>query len=523
MPIKFGTDGWRAVISDEFTFANVRHVARAIADYVLETHPTAPGDTKIVAVGFDTRFLSDRYAMEVARVMADAGLTVYLTRSDCPTPALGYAIRHLQSLGGIMVTASHNPPRYNGIKFKGPHTGPGMPEETQRIEQILERNLAQGDAAAPGETGGGNGAAQTPERGYGVPNWALARLPREYPGVVRFDPMPPYLEHVRKLIDFQALATSGLRVAVDPMYGAGRNYIAAFLREAGCQVTQIHGEMNPGFGGIHPEPIERNLHDLMSTMSAGQYDIGLATDGDADRIGAVDAQGNFVDPHRIFSLILRHLVDERKGRGSVVKSVSTTQLLNRLSQHYGLALHETPVGFNHICAWFLKEDVLMGGEESGGMTIRGHVLDGDGILMGLLLAELLAYQRKPLHEVINGLLQEFGEFYYGRNDVHTHAFDKKELTRRLTQEAPQRLLSHQVLRVNNSDGVKYLLDDDSWLLIRPSGTEPLLRIYAEARTRQEVPRLLAAGQGLAAGNGYGPATGDAGHSAADQNHEDCGV
>ena len=494
MPIKFGTDGWRAVISDEFTFANVRHVSKAIADYILETNPGA--GTKTVAIGFDTRFLSDRYAMEVARVMADAGLTVYLTKADCPTPALAYSIRHLQTLGGVMITASHNPPRYNGIKFKGPHTGPGMPEETQRIEQILERNLATGGAASV-ETGAanGNGATSAPQ------NWALSRLPQEYPGVVRFDPMPPYLAHVRKLIDFRALCASDLRVVVDPMYGAGRGYIAAFLREAGCQVTQIHGELNPGFGGIHPEPIEHNLHDLMGALRDGQYDIGLATDGDADRIGAVDAQGNFVDPHRIFSLILRHLVNERRERGSVVKSVSTTQLLNRLSQHYGLPLHETPVGFNHICSWFLKEDVLMGGEESGGMTIKSHVLDGDGILMGLLLAEVLAYQRKPLHEVIQGLMLEFGEFHYGRNDVHTHAFDKKQLTLRLTKEAPQRLLSHRVVQVNNSDGVKYLLDDDSWLLIRPSGTEPLLRIYAEARTREEVPQLLAAGHSLAAGEG----------------------
>jgi len=515
MPIRFGTDGWRAVISDEFTFSNVRHVARAIADYVLESrvdtagpHESSASAVRPVVVGFDTRFLSDRYAMDVARVMADAGLTVYLTRADCPTPALAYAIRHLQAAGGVMITASHNPPRYNGIKFKGPHTGPGMPEETQRIEQILERNLAR--CAADDS----RSSAQ---------NWALSNLPQEYPGIVRFDPMPPYLAHVRTLVDLKALSTSGLRVAVDPMYGAGRGYIAAFLREAGCQVTQIHGEMNPGFGGIHPEPIERNLSDLMSTMRSGEYDLGLATDGDADRIGAVDGQGNFVDPHRIFALILRHLVEERGERGSIIKSVSTTQLLNKLSQHYNLPLHETPVGFNHICAWFLKEDVLMGGEESGGMTIKGHVLDGDGILMGLLLAELLAYTATPqrarsavaenavrstgqrkarsrpcsLHEVIAGLMDEFGEFHYGRNDVHTRAFDKKELTLRLTKEAPQQLLSHRVVCVNNSDGVKYLLDDDSWLLIRPSGTEPLLRIYAEAHLREEVPQLLAAGASLA--------------------------
>jgi phosphomannomutase len=484
MPIKFGTDGWRAVISDQFTFANVRLVAKAIADYVLQPVSTdvagARRGSVSVVVGFDTRFLSDRYAMEVARVMADSGLTVYLAQSDCPTPALAYAIRHLGAAGGVMITASHNPPRYNGIKFKGPHTGPGLPEETRAIEEILERNQRKGDE---------------PED----KSWALSNLPQQYPGIIRFDPMPAYLEHLRTLVDLGALRNSGLRVVVDPMYGAGRGYMATFLREAGCEVTQLHGEMNPGFGGIHPEPIGRNLSDLLTTIRSGYYDLGLATDGDADRIGAADAQGCFVDPHRIFSLVLRHLVQERQWRGSVVKSVSTTQLLNRLSDHYSLPLRETPVGFNHICAWFLKDPVgvLMGGEESGGMTIRGHVLDGDGILMGLLLVELLACQRRPLHEIIDALMQEFGAFYYGRDDVHTRAFDKKELTARLTEDAPSNILRHKVVHVNNHDGVKYLLDDDSWLLIRPSGTEPLLRIYAEARTAEEVPLLLTAGAGLA--------------------------
>ena len=483
MPIKFGTDGWRAVISDEFTFANVRLVAQAIADYVLRPASAPPErgahDTTVV-VGFDTRFLSDRYAMEVARVMADRGVTVYLARSDCPTPALAFAIRHLGAAGGVMITASHNPPRYNGIKFKGPHTGPGLPEETRVIEEFLEQN--QANNLVPEDR-----------------NWALSNLPQEYPGIIRFDPMPAYLDHLRTLVDLGALKGSGLKVVVDPMYGAGRGYIATFLREAGCEVTQIHGELNPGFGGIHPEPIERNLKDLLTTIRQGGYDLGLATDGDADRIGAADAQGCFVDPHRIFSVILRHLVQERNLRGSVVKSVSTTQLLNRLSDRYSLPLRETPVGFNHICAWFLNDPVgvLMGGEESGGMTIRGHVLDGDGILMGLLLAELLAYRRQPLHIIINDLMQEFGVFHYGRNDVHTREFDKKELTQRLTREAPPNILSHRVMQVKNNDGVKYLLDDDSWLLIRPSGTEPLLRIYAEARTVEEVPQLLAAGAGLA--------------------------
>jgi alpha-D-glucose phosphate-specific phosphoglucomutase len=475
MAIKFGTDGWRAVISDEFTFANLRHVAKAIADYTLETrgNSTAP-----IVVGFDTRFLSDRYAFDVSRCLADEGLNVYLSRSDCPAPAVAYAILHLGALGGIMITASHNPPRYNGIKFKGSYGGPALPEETRRIEEILERNLSRSLTAL---------ANVKP----------LAEVGQAYPGITRFDPMPTYLDHVRTLVDLEAIHGAGLRVAVDPMYGAGRGYIAALLREAGCQVLELHGEMNPGFGGIHPEPIERNLGELVTTMRGGQHDIGLATDGDADRIGAVDAKGSFVDPHRIFSLILRHLVEERGGKGAVVKTVSTTQLLNKLSQHYHLPLHETPVGFNHICAWMLKEDVLMGGEESGGMTIKDHVPDGDGILMGLLLLELLACQRKPLDQIIGELMQEFGMFHYGRNDVRTQAFDKKELTHKLTSEAPDRILNQQVVQVNNSDGVKYLLDDDSWLLIRPSGTEPVLRIYAEARNRREVQQLLKVGARLA--------------------------
>jgi len=488
MPIRFGTDGWRAVISDEFTFANLRHVARAIADYVLETkgNLTAP-----IIVGFDTRFLSDRYALELSRVLAGQGLTVYLSKSDCPTPALAYAIRHLGALGGVIITASHNPPRYNGVKFKGHHSGPAMPNETRRIEEILERNLASTGVDLDVRT-----SVPTAE------GCALSALDQEYQGIVRFDPMPAYLAHLRTLVDLGAIHASGLRVLVDPMYGAGRGYMATFLREAGCEVTELHSEMNPGFGGIHPEPIERNLGDLMAAMRRRgrslkcSYDIGLATDGDADRIGAVDAQGKFVDPHRIFALILRHLVEERQGRGAVVKTVSTTQLLNKLSQHYNLPLHETPVGFNHICALMLKEDVLMGGEESGGMTIKGHVLDGDGILMGLLLVELLAYQHRPLDELITGLMQEFGEFYYGRNDVHVRAFDKQELTRKLTEQVPNRILQHRVVHINDSDGVKYLLDDDSWLLIRPSGTEPLLRIYAEARKHEEVQQLLEAGASL---------------------------
>jgi phosphomannomutase len=475
MTIQFGTDGWRAVISDEFTFANLRLVAHAIAEY-FATGAQEQGAKCVV--GYDSRFLSDRYALEVSRILADHGLAVYVSRGDCPTPAMAYAITDLKAVGGVMITASHNPPRYNGVKVKGFHGGPAMPAETQRIEEILASRPAA-------------------ERKPVMDDWALSSLEHGYPGVTRFDPMPAYLAHVQRLVNLDAIRRSGLRVMVDAMYGSGRRYSAALLREAGCQVTELHGEMNPGFGGIHPEPIELNLGELISEMRCGDYDFGLATDGDADRIGAVDSRGEFVDPHRIFSLILRHLVEERQLRGAVVKSVSTTQLLNKISQKYGLELHETPVGFNYICDWMLKTDVLMAGEESGGLTIRGHIPDGDGILMGLLLAEVVATQGQPLHDVIASLLREYGEFHYGRRDVHTRAFDKHQLKQQLLDGAPQTILDRQVLHVKGNDGVKYLLDDDSWLLIRPSGTEPVLRIYAEGRTRHQVQQLLAAGAHLA--------------------------
>jgi alpha-D-glucose phosphate-specific phosphoglucomutase len=475
MPIRFGTDGWRAIISDEFTFTNLRHVTNAVAEYILESepHPSAP-----VVVGFDTRFLSDRYALEASRCLADAGLEVRLSKSDCPTPALAYAIREMGALGGIMITASHNPPRYNGLKFKAHYGGPAMPEETRRIEQILERNLHR--------------SAPRPSKSK-----PLAEKDHSHPGIRRFDPMGAYLERLRGLVNMQAIGAAKLRVVVDSMHGAGRGYTAALLKEVGCEVLELHGEMNPGFGGLHPEPIERNLGDLVATMHNGRYDIGLATDGDADRIGAVDGAGAFVDPHRIFSLILRHLVEQRGGTGAVVKTVSTTHLLNRISERYSLPLHETPVGFNHISAWMLREDVLMGGEESGGMTIKGHIPDGDGILMGLLLLEVLAHQGRPLQQCIQELMQEFGEFHYGRVDVRTRPFDKQELSHRLTVEAPSSILQCRVQEIKNSDGVKYLLDDGSWLLIRPSGTEPVLRIYAEAPSPHRVQLLLSAGAQLA--------------------------
>jgi alpha-D-glucose phosphate-specific phosphoglucomutase len=471
MAIQFGTDGWRAVISEEFTFANVRLVAQAVADWV---HEAAGNADPCMAVGFDTRFLSDRYAMEVARVLAGNGIRVFLTKADVPTPALSHAVRDLGAAGGVMITASHNPPRYNGFKLKLPCGGPAGAEEGRRVEEILQRNQAEG----------------RPPRLEDF-TWAVQRG-----RIQRFDPLPAYLDHLGRLVDLEAVAASGLRVVVDPMYGSGRGCLAGLLKGLGLPVEELHGEMNPGFGGLHPEPIARNLGALSARLMGGGWDVGLALDGDADRIGAVDGQGRFVDPHCIFALALHYLAGERGWQGSVVKTLSTTCRVDALAGRYGLPVRETPVGFHHIRAWMEREEVLIGGEESGGMSIRGHIPEGDGILMGLLVLEILGRKGVSLEEALEGLAAEVGQWWYARRDVPIFPTSREVLTRRLVEGAPATLQGQEVREVSHLDGVKYRLADGSWLLIRPSGTEPVLRIYAEARSPEAVERLLAAGERL---------------------------
>ena len=478
MPVKFGTDGWRAVISDEFTFDNLRKVAQAIADWVLAEAAATPAAPPAMVVGFDTRFLSDRYAAEVACVLAGNGIQVHLAQADAPTPAISYAIVHQQTAGGVMITASHNPPRYNGVKLKASYGGSVPPEVGRQVEAYLQANETQG--RAPRQA-----------------NYAQALAEGR---VQRFDPYPAYAQHVRRLVDFDVLGHSGLRILVDPMYGSGRGYLHRLLTATGVQADEIHGDMNPGFGGLHPEPIGRYLDALAEAVRSGIWDLGLATDGDADRLGAVAPSGRFVDPHCIFALTLRYLVQQRGWRGAIVKTVSTTQMINRLADRYGLPLHETPVGFNYISDLMLQEKVLIGGEESGGISVLGHIPEGDGVLMGLLLTEIVAASGRSLDELVADLMADVGPCAYARRDVKVppdRPYDKQEMVTRLTANVPDRLGDQPVVSVNQLDGVKYLLADDSWLLIRPSGTEPVLRIYAEGRSQVQVDELLQAGASLA--------------------------
>jgi len=471
MAITFGTDGWRAVISDDFTFANVRHVAQGIADILRED----AGPAALAVVGFDTRFLSDRYAIAVSEVLAANGLRVALSRRDAPTPVVSFAIPHLKAAGGVMITASHNPPRYNGIKLKAAFGGGANNAQTRRVEARIAANMA---------------ANREPQRME--LSDALAQ------GLVeRFDPFPAYRDHVWRLIDREAIRRRHLRVAVDAMHGSGRGYLRDLLVEAGAEVVEIRGEMNPGFNGIHPEPIERYLAPLLEMVPREGFDLGLAMDGDADRTGAVGPSGRFFDPHCIMALSLRYLVEERRQRGAVVKTVSTTQMLNRLAGDYGLAVHETPVGFNYIADLMLTNDVLIGGEESGGISIKGHIPEGDGVLMGLLLAEIVAVYGKAPEALLADIMAQIGQFSYARNDFHVRPFNKAGLVSWLVAHAPERLADIPVASINTRDGVKYLLADESWLLIRPSGTEPVLRVYAEAHSVETVQALLAAGRALA--------------------------
>ena len=483
MPIHFGTDGWRAVISDSFTFNNLRMVTQAIAD-ALKSESWNNGmqvkgnpDNRSVVVGFDTRFLSDRYAADVARVLAANGYTVHLAQSDAPTPAISFMVCTLSAIAVVMITASHNAPRYNGIKLKAAYGGSALSEQCRRVEVYLNDNE---------------------ERARG-PNLMDFDQARKAGLIQRFNPLPAYYDHLRKLIDFDAIAENPQRVVVDSMYGSGRGVIKGILQGTGCEVQEIRGEMNPGFGGVHPEPIAKYLGALAGAISTHMGNFGLATDGDADRIGAMDERGNFVDPHKIMALALIHLVEKRGWSGPIVRTVSTTRMIDRLAQRYGLPVYETPVGFNHIADYMLKEDVLIGGEESGGISFKGHIPEGDGVLIGLLVVEMVATTGKSLHELVDDLLRQVGPAYYQRKDLRlNHPVAKDRMKQILLENAPAQIANEKVKEILTIDGVKYLLADDSWLLIRPSGTEPVLRVYSEGRSPEKVELLIDFGEQIAA-------------------------
>ncbi len=448
-------------------------IAQAVAEAVNNQHTgNAPPE---VVIGYDTRFLSDRFAIEAARVMAGNGIIAWLTRTDTPTPAVSYNVKEKGANAGIVITASHNPPRYNGFKLKARYGGSATAEECALVEKELELM----DCEARG------------------PNLMDYQHAIDSDLIRRFDPSWTYYQHLSTLVDLDKISQRELNIVADAMWGAGRGAFTSILSRSRCHITEIRNVLNPGFGGIHPEPIARYLVELVAAVQHAQAHVGLATDGDADRIGAIDSQGTFIDPHTIFALVLRHLVEVKGQRGDVVKTVSTTLMIDNLCDKFGLKLHETPVGFNHIADLMMKNDILIGGEESGGISIRGHIPEGDGILMGLLLLEVMAEHQAPLHEIVADLQTQFGPTHYDRIDVRlSHQVPKSQMVDMLLNAAPGRVNGETIARVDKLDGAKFYLADHSWLLIRPSGTEPVLRIYAEGRSPESRDALLKMGSEL---------------------------
>ncbi len=456
--IRFGTDGWRGVIGDDFTFANVRRVAAAIASYVRAEGEPARG----LVIGFDTRFLSAECARAAAEVVAAAGIPVILTERATPTPAISYAVVSRRTAGAIMITASHNPCRWNGVKFKAPYGGSAAPSVIRRIEAHLDK------------------AIRSSGRKRKTKAAALETV----------DLVSPYLERLKSLAHLERIRASGRRFVIDPMFGAARGCLARLFEEAGVPYREIHGEHNPIFPGINPEPIEPHIAGLREAVLEGGYDAGFATDGDADRLGALDRDGTFIDSHKIFSILLKHLAEDLKLRGEIVKTFSTTQMIDKLARKYGFPLHITPIGFKYIAELMLTRDVLIGGEESGGIGVKGHLPERDGVLNSLLLAEVMADKGRTLGELVRELSEEFGPHCYDRVDLEIGRPAIDAIMRRLRERKVPKIAGLEISSVDTLDGFKMLFGDSTWLLVRPSGTENILRLYAEAPSREQVRALL---------------------------------
>jgi alpha-D-glucose phosphate-specific phosphoglucomutase len=459
--IKFGTDGWRAIISDEFTFANVKKVAKAIALYLIN-HKL---NKKPMVIGYDPRFLADKFAEEVSKVMEDAGIDVYLTERDTPTPVVAWEVKDKKAAGAVMLTASHNPAEYCGIKFIPDYAGPADEATTSEIQENSNEDVVLPKAAKKGK-------------------------------VERFEPKQRYMKYIESFVDPALIRKAKLKVVYDSMHGAGRGYLDKILQNFGCQVEAIHSQRDVLFGGKSAEPSDENLDELKNMVSELSADVGLANDGDADRFGVVDEKGIFMNANQIIALIFEYLVSEKKYTGSVVRSVATTHLIDRIAERHKIKIHETPVGFKHIAQLMMREDVVIGGEESGGFSIKGHIPEKDGILADLLIVEMLARRKKPLSEIWKEVIKTFGEVYTKRINLKLEEKEKNEFMKKLEDETPPELARVKVVKVNKMDGVKMILSDGSWVLARSSGTEPLVRIYAESDKEQKLAVILEAVQNL---------------------------
>jgi len=456
--IKFGTDGWRGIIAEDFTFENVRRVGGAIASYVLKYEDPKKG----LVVGYDTRFLSGRFAEAISEVLAGASIPVHLANDYTPTPALSYAVKHFGTAGGVMITSSHNPWQWNGVKFKANFGG----SATQGIIGRIEGEL--------GAMPGGQKA-----------------------GMELTDFKTPYVAAITKLADLEAIARSGFKFGIDCMYGAGRNVLAGIFAEHGIPHVQIRADVNPLFPGINPEPIEPHVAETRQMVVSEKCHAGFAVDGDADRIGAVAEDGSFVDAHKCFAILLRWLLERKQWPGVITRAFNTTRMIDRIAARYGREVIEHGIGFKYVCDVVLSgREVLVGGEESGGIGIPRHLPERDGILNSLLLANVMADEKKTMGELVASLQRDFGAHYYGRRDLHIPE-DHKQAALRRAADGLDRIGRYKVVRTQDLDGIKFFLDAptngngaEAWILMRASGTEPLMRLYSEASSPELVNEIL---------------------------------
>jgi phosphomannomutase len=472
--IKFGTDGWRAVIADDYTFANVRIAAAAIAAYVHAQEDPAKG----ICIAYDTRFGSKAFARTCAEVVAATGIRVELANAVTPTPALSYGVRHRNAAGGIMITSSHNPAQWNGVKYKGWYGGSGKPSMIAAIESYLGQPVPQPAQSAP---------------------------------IVETDFLPDYLQAIKSFADLDLIAKSKMKFCIDSMYGAGGTILSGIFTSLGVENVAIRSNPDPLFPGINPEPIEPHIRALGEATVANHCHAGLCTDGDADRIGATDEHGNFVDPHKIYSVLLSWVLKRKNWPGAVTRAYNTTKMLDRICKKHGRELIEHGIGFKFVCDYMLEREILMGGEESGGIGFQRHLPERDGLLNSLLVANVMADEKKTLGQLVADLQAEYGEHQYGRIDLHIPDAQKNSAIARAKalQPGDQVFAGMPVLAAGTLDGVKLYLDNpeakqkknaaETWLLLRASGTEPLMRIYTESCSKESVANLLESARKFALG------------------------
>lgn len=457
--IKFGTSGWRAVMGEEFTFSNVRVVVQAIANYLKKRFSGRPIS---VVVNYDTRFLSERYAGEAAKILSHNQIHVLLTDRDAPSQAQALQIIKRKVQAGINFTASFNPPEYNGLKLNLETGAPALPSETDQIEEEIRR-LSKGPVFCP----------YYPKTEF----------------VKKIDLQKDYLDFIQKKIDFASIKKAGLKIGVDLLYGTSREYLDEILEENDIPVEEIHGYVDPYFGGVTPSCSEENLKELKKLVKENGCDLGIATDADGDRFGILDQDGNFVVQNLILSLLLDYLVRTKGWRGGVARSVATTHLIDRVTRRFGLTLHKTLVGFKYMADLFLRKQIIFGGEESACIVVKNHLPEKDGIFAGLLVAEMMAASGKKLTNLIHDFFREYGRKFGGQRNIPLNPKNEREL-KELINNPPTRLAGRKVTAVERKDGIKLDFDDDDWLLLRFSGTEPLIRCYAEAESKKELEKLL---------------------------------